>query len=63
MTITEAINSQIIQYDFGFNTFREFNCDIPFLVLSEGKSMLPVRYIHALLEDKNNYFTSLLFQK
>lgn len=39
---SKAIKTQTVQYDFGFNTTQEFDCDIPFLVLSEGKSMLPV---------------------
>lgn len=40
--LANAVQSQVVRYDFGFNITQEFNCDIPVLILSEGKSMLPV---------------------
>lgn len=42
--LAKAMQSQVVCYDFGFNATQEFNCDIPFLIFSEGKSMLPVKY-------------------
>lgn len=41
-TLGEAILNQKVKYDFKFYTM-EYDCDIPFLILSEGKSLLPVR--------------------
>lgn len=42
--LTKIINHQIVEYDFNFYQM-EYNCDIPVLILSEGKSMLPVSRI------------------
>lgn len=47
--LSNAVQSQTVCYDFGFTITQEFNCDIPFLILSEGKSMLPVRVISFLV--------------
>lgn len=42
--LANAVQAQTVCYDFGFNITQEFNCDIPFLIFSEGKSMLPVSF-------------------
>ena len=39
--IASAIKNQKTMYDFTYYQI-EFDCDIPFLIFSEGKSMLPV---------------------
>jgi hypothetical protein len=39
--LANAIKNQKTLYDFTYYQI-EFDCDIPFLILSEGKSMLPV---------------------
>lgn len=46
--LSNVVQSQTVCYDFGFNVTQEFNCDIPFLILSEGKSMLPVRFFNSI---------------
>lgn len=43
--LANVVQSQIVRYDFGFNIIQEVNCDIPFLICSEGKSMLPVKQL------------------
>ena len=40
--LSELINSQQLSYDFGFYKLP-FHTNIPVLILSEGKSLLPVR--------------------
>lgn len=39
--ISHTIKNQKVNYDFNYYQM-EYDCDIPFLVLSEGKSLLPV---------------------
>lgn len=39
--ISDVINYQKVTYDFNYFPM-EFDCDIPILILSEGKSLLPV---------------------
>lgn len=39
--LSNAIKNQKTSYNFIYYEL-EFDCDIPFLILSEGKSMLPV---------------------
>lgn len=41
-SIADVVKSQTVRYDFGFSVTQEFNSDIPVLIFSEGKSMLPV---------------------
>lgn len=57
--LAKAIKTQTVQYDFGFGTVQEFHCDIPFLVFSEGKSMLPVSFLLNRLWAQNMYFLSV----
>ncbi|CAH1170646.1 unnamed protein product [Phaedon cochleariae] len=47
-TIIEAIKNQKVAYDFNYYPL-EFDCDIPFLIFSEGKSMLSSD-VHVVLE-------------
>ncbi|XP_057662736.1 mini-chromosome maintenance complex-binding protein [Diorhabda carinulata] len=46
--ISDVIKNQSIAYDFKYYPL-EFNCDIPFLILSEGKSMINSD-VHVTLE-------------
>lgn len=46
--ISDVIKNQSIAYDFKYYPL-EFNCDIPFLILSEGKSMISSD-VHVILE-------------
>ncbi|RZC40480.1 mini-chromosome maintenance complex-binding protein [Asbolus verrucosus] len=46
--LANAIKNQKTMYDFTYYQL-EFDCDIPFLILSEGKSMLPSD-VHIVLE-------------
>lgn len=41
--LANVIKNQKVPYDFNYYNM-EFECDIPVLILSEGKSLLPVRY-------------------
>ncbi|KAJ8974185.1 hypothetical protein NQ317_004864 [Molorchus minor] len=49
--IANAIKNQKVEYDFGYYPI-EFECDIPFLILSEGKSMINVD-THVILKPEN----------
>lgn len=40
--LSNVIKNQKAMYDFNYYQM-EFDCDIPILILSEGKSLLPVR--------------------
>lgn len=42
--ISEIIKNQRSHYDFNYYKM-DFDCDIAFLILSEGKSLLPVSNI------------------
>lgn len=46
--LSSCIKHQSLHYDFKFYPL-EFDCDIPFLILSEGKSMIPSD-VHVVLQ-------------
>lgn len=46
--LSSCIKNQSLHYDFKFYPL-EFDCDIPFLILSEGKSMIPSD-VHVILQ-------------
>ena len=48
--ISSAIKNQKVTYDFNYYPL-EFDCDIPFLILSEGKSMINVD-VHVALKSE-----------
>ncbi|KAJ3663854.1 hypothetical protein Zmor_008075 [Zophobas morio] len=59
--IASAIKNQKTMYDFTYYQI-EFDCDIPFLIFSEGKSMLPSD-VHVVLEPDEmhlNTFSEIL---
>ncbi|XP_060535093.1 mini-chromosome maintenance complex-binding protein [Cylas formicarius] len=59
--IAEAIKNQRVIYDFNFYPL-EYDCDIPFLIFSEGKSMLPCDYQIVLTPEESclNTFPEIL---